>query len=143
MLLLWPTSLSTNCSIVADIEARKQSLHKSGRCFTCLCKGHLSRNCRTANRCRRCSGHHHTSICTPRRQDNDRPTTLQPPTSPTIETTSSLNPSAPEFNPNSLYIDASQAVLLQTALAEVYNPANPSLQRRVRVVLDNGSQLRT
>lgn len=61
-----------------------------------------------------------------------------------IETTSSLNPSAPEFNPTSsklsLYIDTSQAVLLQTALAEIYNPANLSVVRRVRIILDNGSQ---
>ena len=70
--------------------------------------------------------------------------TNPPPAAYTIQITSSLNPSAPEFDPNSsnpsLYIDANQAVLLQTALAEVYNPANPSLARRVRIVLDNGSQ---
>ena len=134
----------TSCSVITDIEARKQSLRKSGRCFSCLRKGHLSRNCRTTNRCRNCGGRHHTSICAPRQRDNERPTTTQPRSVSTIETTSSLNPSAPEFNPStpksSLYVDTSQAVLLQTALAEVCNPSNPSFMRRVRIVLDNGSQ---
>ena len=55
----------TNCNVITDIETRKQSLRKSGRCFSCLHKGHLSRNCRTANRCRTCGGRHHTSICKP------------------------------------------------------------------------------
>ena len=119
----------TSCSVITDIEARKQSLRKSGRCFSCLRKGHLSRNCRTTNRCRNCGGRHHTSICAPRQRDNERPTTTQPRSVSTIETTSSLNPSAPEFNPStpksSLYVDTSQAVLLQTALAEVCNPSKP------------------
>ena len=30
---------SINCNVVTDIEARKQSLRKSGRCSTCLHKG--------------------------------------------------------------------------------------------------------
>ena len=88
----------TSCSIITDIEARKQSLRKSGRCFSCLRKGHLSRNCRNANRCRACGGCHHTSI---RRRDEAHPIATQPSAVSTVETTSSLNPSLPEFNPTS------------------------------------------
>ena len=37
---------STHCRVVADQEKRKQLLLKAGRCFICLKKGHLSRDCR-------------------------------------------------------------------------------------------------
>ena len=41
--------LPTNCSTVVQVEARKQSLRRSGRCFSCLRKGHLGRICRSTN----------------------------------------------------------------------------------------------
>ena len=31
-----------NCDVVPEVDARKQILRKSGQCFSCLCKGHLS-----------------------------------------------------------------------------------------------------
>ena len=33
--------LPSNCSVVSQVEARKQALRRSGRCFSCLRKGHL------------------------------------------------------------------------------------------------------
>ncbi len=51
------------CSIVPQIEARKQILRRSGRCFSCLRKGHLVRDCRSQGRCHNCKGRHHSSIC--------------------------------------------------------------------------------
>ena len=80
------------------------------------------------------------TIQVPHQPDNDCPPVSQP------STTSSLNPNAPEFSPpssNSLYINVSQAVLLQTALVEVYNPANPSFVRRMRVCWTMGANVRT
>lgn len=56
---------AATCDIVAEINARKPILRKSGRCYSCLRKGHLSRDCRTTHRCHKCNGRHHTSICTP------------------------------------------------------------------------------
>ena len=45
-----------------------------------------------------------------------------------VVTTSTLNPSAPEYIPSTtdttLYLEASRTVLLQTAAAEVYNPTD-------------------
>ena len=38
---------STHCRVVTDHEKRKQLLLKGGRCFICLKKGHLSRDCRS------------------------------------------------------------------------------------------------
>ena len=40
----------SDCDSFASIDARKQSLRRSGRCFSCLKRGHLSRDCRSAAR---------------------------------------------------------------------------------------------
>ncbi len=45
------------CSKVPQIEARKQILRRSGRCFSCL------RKVRDCGRCHTCKGRHHSSIC--------------------------------------------------------------------------------
>ena len=62
----------SDCSTVIQVEARKQSLRRQGRCFSCLRKGHLVRDCRSNNRCRTCRGRHHTSICNSLNQSRDR-----------------------------------------------------------------------
>ncbi len=43
---------AATCDVVVEIEARRESLRRSGRCFSCLRRGHLSRACRSTNRCR-------------------------------------------------------------------------------------------
>ena len=59
----------------------------------------------------------------------DRPTTV-----------AVLNPSAPVFQSpptsTSLYVDSSKAILLQTALVEAYNPDDPSLTVKLRIITD-------
>ena len=55
--------LPGRCHVVHQVEARKQALRRSGRCFSCLRKGHLSRDCRSPGRCHTCKGRHHSSIC--------------------------------------------------------------------------------
>ena len=54
---------SGTCGTVVQIDARKQILKKSGRCFVCLRRGHISRECRSKSRCSKCGGRHHFSIC--------------------------------------------------------------------------------
>ena len=162
--------LPTNCDTIVQVEDRKQSLRRSGRCFSRLRRGHISRNCHSSNRCRTCTGRHHTSICdSPTGQPTgDRCTSpSQPPRdgssltsfsgtkpvvpsldrSPLASTSTAvpqLNPSAPVFTSpstaTSLYVDSNKAILLQTALAEVSNPRNPSLMLKLRIVMDSGSQ---
>ena len=62
----------------------------------------------------------------------------------TISTAPALNPQAHAFisppTSISLYLACSKAVLLQTAMAEVYNPIDSSSTQKLRVILDNGSQ---
>ena len=56
---------------------------------------------------------------------------------------SGMNPTAPVFQPptsTALWTSSSQAVLLQTAQAVVSNPDDPQRSKRVRIVLDGGSQ---
>lgn len=144
----------TNCDTVIEVEARKQLLRKSGRCFSCLKRGHLGRNCRSSHRCRTCGGSHHASICHKLAATNHRTSPLQMPvtnTKPSLavssnQTTaaSTLDPSAPIFSSpptsTSLYVDSSKAILVQTALVEVFNPCDPSLTLKLRVIMDSGSQ---
>lgn len=74
--------------VVTTPDERKQILRRYGRCFICLKKYHVSRDCRSSNRCRKCGGRHHSSICSevsPRISRKDNPsatnhTTNHPPT---------------------------------------------------------------
>ena len=50
---------SASCETVKDINQRKNILLRDRRCFTCLKTGHLSKNCRSTRKCRKCSGNHH------------------------------------------------------------------------------------
>ncbi len=53
----------TDCKSVTDVAACRQILKTNGRCFNCLRKNHLGRNCRSPIKCRTCKRKHHTSIC--------------------------------------------------------------------------------
>jgi len=54
---------SASCDTIADVTARREVLRKAGRCYICLRKNHLSRDCHSSFSCRKCRGRHHTSIC--------------------------------------------------------------------------------
>ena len=138
--------LSGTCKVVTQVDARKQILRKSGRCFSCLRRGHLSREC-TKSRCSKCGGKHHFTIClkasTAPPNTPDTPpsseTSVHPTTSTTGQSTSGLNPSVASFAvipTTSVYIDTNTTVLLQTARTLVYNPAMPQPPQEVRMVLE-------
>jgi len=148
------THSPSNCDVVTGVEARKQVLRRRGRCYACLRKGHLSRDCRSRSRCLTCGGRHHKSIC-----DRGTETPRLPQHPPSSDATTSnvsrsrLNSSAPAFagtplaNPtaqssdsSTLYVDSSKMVLLQTAVAEVTNLQNPSRTLKLGIVFDGGSQ---
>ena len=54
---------SSGCKTVLDIGERKRILMRSGKCFICLKKYHISKECHSAIRCQNYGGRHHTSIC--------------------------------------------------------------------------------
>ena len=62
----------------------------------------------------------------------------------TLTPTAALNPTAPAFpvphSSTTLFMGSSKAVLLQTAVTEVYNPNNPASTLKLRLILDSGSQ---
>ena len=148
-----------DCTTVREVDARKQLLRRAGRCFSCLRKGHLGRDCRSKSRCRVCKGRHHTSICgsSPLSGSGSRQAPPQPsggvtlqsppaeaPTTCATTTHSTLNPSAPTFPPpatsTSLCAASDKVILLQTALANVSSPHDRNHVLRVRIVMDSGSQ---
>ena len=53
---------SASCRSVTDVAARKQISWKTGQCFACLRRNHMSRECHSNARCSDCEGRHHTSI---------------------------------------------------------------------------------
>ena len=143
-----------DCDTITQVEARKRSLRQSGRCYSCLRKGHRSRECRSTSRCRTCRGRHHTSICGASRQPGEHPpnetsvdsSSPGAASGPTTSTTthSTLNPSAPAYEPasnsTSLCTSSKPVILLQTAVADFSNPEDPSRVQKVRIVMDCGSQ---
>ena len=54
---------STSCGVITQLQARRQVLQKTGRCFICLRRGHISRECRSNLGCSKYKGRHHISIC--------------------------------------------------------------------------------
>ncbi|CAB4030686.1 E3 ubiquitin- ligase DZIP3, partial [Paramuricea clavata] len=52
-----------NCKKITDINERKQLIRKYGRCFICLKKGHISKNCSSNVNCNACGKRHHRSVC--------------------------------------------------------------------------------
>ena len=126
-----------SCTIVTGSESRQQALKRQGRCFNCLKKNHLSRDCRAPPRCLECKRKHHPSICNKQKRESSDAVSLQ------VHEPVTLNPEAPSFEPNSspvLYTDSNRTVLLQLAHGTVYNLENPSLQEEVKIILDCGSQ---
>ena len=52
-----------NCKVVKSWKKRSQILRKQGRCFICLTKNHISKNCTQKSPCGICSGEHNVLIC--------------------------------------------------------------------------------
>ena len=84
---------SQDCRTVVGVYLRCEALRRSGRCYTCLGKGHLSRNCRSKVRCLSCQGRH-VAVC-----DKSSPRVVDPNCDSTSEPMSALNPDAPTYQP--------------------------------------------
>ena len=82
---------SQDCPTLVGIEARGEALLRTGRCYICLGRGHVSRTCRSKIRCISCRGRHHMAIC----PDKLGTRGLEPKSSSPPRTSTSLNPKAP------------------------------------------------
>eukprot|EP00794_Sanderia_malayensis_P006640 gene6640-7388_t len=103
---------SKDCTQIVDVNKKKATSRKYKRCFKCLRKGHVARNCRDRGQCGKCkkSGHH-VSICNPEET--------------TVTTTTNL------------HVTKKGAIPFQTVQARISVPGKPSVQ--CRMLLDTGS----
>ena len=126
---------SVDCDIVTSIRERREIVKKQGRCFICLKRAHIAKNCDSKRFCPKCSQRHHPSLCmasqTPA-SDNSVASDLQ-------SSTSSNDQPSPTVN---MYVDSKTSVLLQTCVALASNPnsVQPQEKCHVRLILDSGSQ---
>ena len=54
---------SVDCVVVTNVGETKDILKKQGRCFICLKRSHVARNCNSKRSCSNCSQRHHPSLC--------------------------------------------------------------------------------
>ena len=64
--------LAQACKNVESVDERKRILREAGRCYMCLRRGHMVRQCSSKARCPHCRGRHHGSICTPKTNPEDK-----------------------------------------------------------------------
>ena len=124
---------SESCLKVAKLEDRRQFIRDSGRCFVCLRKGHVSRNCRAGGKCKHCQGRHHNSICVKLSGEKSEGTRESD------QRKGALDPKAEPFKSMSLLTDSSGLILLQTAKAFVEGPSCEN-RKELRLIFDSGSQ---
>ena len=121
--------LHEDCHRIKDVEERKKLLSKFGRCFNCLRKGHLAKNCSDRKKviCKYCKGKNHSALCVESQgnvetQENQRvPVNME---SVGMTTTG-----------NSMHVSTGNSVALQTAQAQIAGKGTS----RVRVLFDTAS----
>ncbi|KAK6181727.1 hypothetical protein SNE40_009524 [Patella caerulea] len=144
---------SNSCKTVPSLEARRENLIKYRRCFICLKKDHISRNCNSIKLCPVCGRRHHVSICeVAHNQRNTNSSNLNPQASnfnpsgsvnqrqDNFRIAQRNNPSTCMYNNSKPTIGHRSLVLLQTARAQTSNTTAPSNKIWARIIMDNGSQ---
>lgn len=117
------------------IEQKKRLLLSDKRCFRCLKKNHLAKDCRFKGRCTKCGGKHAALICDPsyqkRKNDESNSPTKQ---SAIVSATKAINLATKVTAQNTV---TNARVLLQTAVAVCEGKCG---QRSARLLFDSGSQ---
>ena len=159
--------LSANCKTVTNVAARRDILKRSGRCFVCFRKNHISRECQSNIKCFKCGRRHHGSLCMsgqPRQQHpNPDPTTNQReprhPRQPATETEKGDEtgiggknlPAQPNrerdqqqqqqaTTSQTMHVGTRTSILLQTAKVNMYKPGMRENRINARLILDSGIQ---
>ena len=134
---------SQDCKVVVEVEARHEKLRRSGRCYICLARGHVSRNCRRRFKCLSCKWRHHIAICPEMLQSKANTSSNPSPASNSSPNVSALNPNAQDYqlaSTHNMRTYSGKHVLQQTARATAFNPNDSSKMCSVRIVMDTGSQ---
>lgn len=135
----------TNCKTIVSIDERKRVIRSSGRCFVCLRRGHIGRDCHSSFKCTNCKGRHHTSICV--KMNKSKPQGDSVPSCGTSKENSmsrALNPTTSAFEPpqssSTFFVQGNSTVLLQIAQASIFNVSQPKKKLKVYILFDSGSQ---
>lgn len=116
----------------ADTPARRHDFIKAQkRCFNCLAATYLTKDCKSENRCRKCSQKHHTLL----HLSNDTKSPCDEPITASATTTNKES----EIKSNTITSNVSSPktnVLLATARVRVYSPHGRFA--RARALLDQG-----
>ncbi len=132
---------SRDCTTVTTPAARQDILRKTGRCFVCLRKDHISPNCKSSVKCYSCKGRHHVSICKGKKPPSDPHKEQKQAGGKKPPAASEGTGSGGQSDSTVCYTTTSNCVLLQTARATIYNPDNPNGSKVTgRLILDGGSQ---
>ena len=132
---------SSSCSTVTKVADRKETLRRDGRCFVCIKKHHLSRDCRSNVNCRKCKGRHHVSICNKGSGNSSGDSTSQKPPSETSGTTNPPSETSKSTQTtNSHCAIAKTEILLQTARLHLVSPEDEATEIIARAMFDSGSQ---
>jgi len=138
---------STLCPTVSDVAERKLILRRSGRCFVCLKKYHMTRDCLSCLRCSNCNGRHHVSIYS----ETSWPVNRVP--KPTVTPKTDLWPvtrSTGTSNGSTIHLTLHQARFIvgiwkyqfycKLLRFQDFRPDYPQGMRNVWLIFDSGSQ---
>lgn len=128
-----------DCEKVKAVEERKKLIRKYSRCFKCLKKGHLARNCNTRVNCSACKKDHHTALCDSGNFHEPMGSVVNREVGKDAVNTLVISPQSNNNSNDSVSINcvkSSPKVALQTAQAMLVGRSSA----RVRVLLDSGSQ---
>ena len=124
---------SNSCETVSNVQARRDILKKAGRCYVCLRKDHLSRECKSNVKCFTCGGRHHVSICERNPPKTENKTEQRDKTRPEDQ-------SRPDHSQVTMFISSVTPILLQTAQAIIYKTGSAEQGVKARIILDSESQ---
>ena len=111
-------------SQASPVQARKELL-KKGRCYICLRKSHLAKDC-SAKSCFKCNKRHHWLHAAPLQQEQNNGGSKSP------------ADGAKETVDNHVFTEAKTSVLLQTAIETVVNSEKPEKSIQARIIFDSG-----
>ena len=143
----WQSHSSNSCKTIVDVAERKQILRRAGRCFICLKKNHMSRDCQSTIKCPKCNGRHHVSICSESQARNSPASSRNEGDQNTQRSVPPNQPNKPANTTVSVPVSTTMCcvgmktpVLLQTGKTTVYNIDGPKRIKEVRIIFDSGSQ---
>lgn len=109
----------SQCRIVTNVATRKAIVKSKFRCYICLSKDHISKDCEAKYVCNKCQGRHHISICQ--------------------EEKGVVKDKGQKRETQNNHVNVSGSILLQTAVTKVLSTSGKKFSH-ARILFDSGSQ---